>query len=88
MKIRMENTEDHDAVREVNFGAFPGEDEVHLIEKLKEYEDVISLVAIEDNKMVGHIIFSALQQLKMMMNHFLHLHWLLWRFYPNFKGGV
>ena len=30
MKIRMENTEDHDAVREVNLGAFPGEEEVLL----------------------------------------------------------
>ena len=54
----MEDTEDHDAVREVNLGAFPGEDEALLVEKLRESEDVISLVALKDDKMVGHILFS------------------------------
>ena len=58
MKIRMENTEDYDAVREVNLGAFPGEEEALLVEKLRKTEDVISLVALKDNKIVGHVLFT------------------------------
>ncbi len=58
MIIRMEKTDDHIPVREVNLQAFPGNDEAVLIEKLRRSVDVISLVALEEDKVVGHILFS------------------------------
>jgi putative acetyltransferase len=60
MIIRTEKIEDHEAVREVNLKAFPTDVEATLVEKLRSSMDVISLVAVCDDKVVGHILFSPL----------------------------
>ena len=87
MKIRMENTEDHDAVREVNLGAFPGEEEVLLVEKLRRNGGCDLTGCIEDNKIVGHILFTP-STIENGDDSFPALALALWRFYPNFKDGV
>ena len=59
MKIRMETPFDYPDVREVNLSAFPGDDEAILVEKLRKLGDIISLVAVEHDKVVGHVLFST-----------------------------
>lgn len=60
MIIRMEKKDDHEAVKEVNLKAFPTDVEATLVEKLRSSLDVISMVAVHDDKVVGHILFSPL----------------------------
>jgi len=59
MKIRMENAFDFQDIREVNLRAFLSNDEALIVEKLRKSGDVISLVAIKNDKVVGHVLFSA-----------------------------
>jgi putative acetyltransferase len=57
--IRAENAEDIPAVRHVNELAFGRPNEAALVDALRAVSDPqISLVAVEDNKIVGHIFFS------------------------------
>jgi len=57
--IRPENPEDAAAIRSVNEAAFGGADEADLVEKLRfRHGFTLSLVAICDNQVVGHILFS------------------------------
>ena len=57
--IRPETTEDVDSIRYVNEQAFGQEDESKLIEKLRDHGVLtISLVAVQDGEIVGHIAFS------------------------------
>ena len=57
--IRPETPEDVDSIRYVNDQAFGPEDESKLIEKLRKRGVLtISLVAVQDGEIVGHIAFS------------------------------
>ncbi|HEX76081.1 MAG TPA: N-acetyltransferase [Dehalococcoidia bacterium] len=57
--IRPETPEDVDSIRYVNEQAFGQEDESKLIEKLRKRGVLtISLVAVHDGEIVGHIAFS------------------------------
>jgi putative acetyltransferase len=57
--IRAEETEDIDAVRRVNELAFGQPDEAALVDALRAVSDPqISLVAVADGQVVGHIFFS------------------------------
>jgi len=57
--IRPETPEDVDSIRYVNEQAFGQENESKLIEKLRKRGVLtISLVAIQDGEIVGHIAFS------------------------------
>jgi putative acetyltransferase len=58
MKIRTENKFDYHDIREVNLSAFPGNDEALLVEKLRKSGEIISLVAIKGDKIVGHVLLS------------------------------
>ncbi len=59
--IRPETETDHAAVAAVVRAAFGGEDEVALIAQLRADGDaLVSLVAVEDETVVGHILFSPL----------------------------
>ncbi len=59
IKIREENIDDYDAVRNVNNQAFEQPEEGRIIEMLREVcQETVSLVAVSDNKIVGHIFFS------------------------------
>lgn len=58
VKIRREETLDHEGVREVNCAAFPSDAEANVVDAVRSSaQGVISLVAEED-KVVGHIMFS------------------------------
>jgi putative acetyltransferase len=57
--IRDERLEDARAVREVLETAFPEAIEADLVEKLREHcRDRVALVAVEDDRIVGHILFT------------------------------
>ncbi len=57
--IRQENPADVSAVRQVNLQAFGGPQEASLVDALREAaRPFLSLVAVEDGQVVGHISFS------------------------------
>jgi putative acetyltransferase len=57
--VRAETVEDYPAVRQVNELAFGRLDEAVLVDKLRAVADPqISLVAVMDERVVGHIFFS------------------------------
>ena len=59
MLIRMEEPDDHAAVRTVNTSAFESVAEANLVDALrKEADPIVSMVAIDDKSIVGHIMFS------------------------------
>ena len=59
LTIRSETPEDVDSIHYVNEHAFGQEDESKLIEKLRHRGVLtISLIAIQDGEIVGHIAFS------------------------------
>ena len=62
--IRPEKPEDFKAIYELNKLTFEGEFESQLIDKIRQSKDFIpelSLVALKDNKIVGHILFSRVK---------------------------
>jgi putative acetyltransferase len=59
MAIRKEIPADHDAVHYVVARAFGQEVEAEMVDKLRDGRmAVVSLVAVVDNSIVGHILFS------------------------------
>jgi len=61
LTIRPEQTDDHEAITEVNLAAFDGETEARLVENLRKTSAFIpelSLVAVLDGRVVGHILLS------------------------------
>ena len=57
--IRAETEKDYPAVHRVNELAFPGSNEAGLVDALREVvHPCISLVAVVDGQVVGHIFFS------------------------------
>ena len=57
--IRNETPEDVDNVRAVNRSAFPTDAEARLVDALrKSAEPLVSLVAVDGDELVGHILFS------------------------------
>lgn len=62
MQIRLEEREDMSAVYEVNISAFETPAEAKLVNKLrKEVKPIISLVAEENEEIVGHILFTPVR---------------------------
>lgn len=58
-KIRSEIANDYAAIRDVNESAFESSAEAHLIDRLRELASpLISLVAVLQGSVVGHILFS------------------------------
>ena len=59
MEIREERAGDWEGIRRVQIAAFGGDGEARLVDLLRERgKAVISLVAVEANDVVGHILFS------------------------------
>src|SRR5574340_1810475 len=59
--VRPEHPSDHAAIREVNRLAFARDEEVLLVDRLRADGQVIaSLVALVNEEIVGHILFSHL----------------------------
>ena len=60
--IRPETPEDKAAIRHVNEKAFVQKEEAEIIEKLRNRGVLtISMVALQDNQVVGHIAFSLVK---------------------------
>jgi len=62
--IRSEKPEDFATIYEINKKAFNGEVEARLIDKIRQSENFIpelSLIALKDDKIVGHILFSKIK---------------------------
>lgn len=59
MEIRKETEKDFSEVFQVVASAFENESEAKLVERLRNVEPFISLVAEKDGRIVGHIAFSA-----------------------------
>lgn len=59
IKIREEQPQDIKAIREVHMRAFGQTQEADLVDKLRQNcNDLLSLVALMENHVVGHILFS------------------------------
>ena len=58
--VRAETPADHDAIRAVHESAFPTPQEADLVDALRVDDDlVLSLVALDDDAIVGHVAFPA-----------------------------
>jgi putative acetyltransferase len=61
IEIRAEQPNDRAAIREVHLCAFGGDEEANLVELLRNRKKaVISLVAVSQQRVVGHILFSPI----------------------------
>jgi putative acetyltransferase len=59
IKIREEQPQDIKAIRKINMRAFGQTQEATLVENLRQNcNDLLSLVALMENHVVGHILFS------------------------------
>ena len=59
--VRRETQSDISAIRKVNESAFKGSGEARLVDLLREANKaIISLVAVFDSRVVGHILFSPI----------------------------
>ena len=57
--VRLEQPVDLPAIRAVNLAAFPKAEEANLVDTLRANgKAALSLVAVQDNQVVGHILFS------------------------------
>ena len=59
IRIREEQAQDVVAIREVNVRGFGQSQEADIVDKLRQNcDELISLVALKEDKIVGHILFS------------------------------
>jgi putative acetyltransferase len=58
MDIRIEKLEDVEAVRQVHIAAFDRETEANLVDRLRGIPSTFSFVAVQSDRIVGHIFFS------------------------------
>jgi putative acetyltransferase len=58
MDIRTEKLEDVESVRKVNIAAFGRENEANLVDRLRGISSTLSFVAVQSDRIVGHIFFS------------------------------
>lgn len=58
MDIRTEKPEDIEAVRNVNIAAFGRENEANLVDRLRGIGSTFSFVAVQSDRIVGHLFFS------------------------------
>ncbi|MEG5031972.1 N-acetyltransferase [Microcoleus sp. AT3-D2] len=58
MDIRIEKPEDLEAVRNINIAAFGRENEANLVDRLRGIASTFSFVAVQSDRIVGHIFFS------------------------------
>ena len=58
MDIRTEKPEDLEAVDNLNIVAFGRENEANLVDRLRGIGSTLSFVAVESDRIVGHLFFS------------------------------
>ncbi len=56
--IRPETEQDHERVYDLVSAAFGKPDEANLVNRIRPFEGVMSLVAVEQDDVLGHILFS------------------------------
>ncbi len=62
MTIRSETPDDRAGIRAVHLASFPGPGEADLVDRLRQDGDaVLSLVAIEDGAVAGHVMLSRMK---------------------------
>ena len=61
MQVRAEQTADIPLVHTLNCAAFESHAEARIVDALRAQADVISVVAAEDDGIVGHIMFSPVR---------------------------
>lgn len=62
IEIRPEKPEDIEAIRDLNRRAFGQEQEGKIVDALRANNGVqLSLVAVDDRRVVGHVMYSSLQ---------------------------
>jgi putative acetyltransferase len=62
MIIRAEEPADANAIRKVEEAAFPTPAEADLVDRLRsDHDTAISLVAVEGDDLVGHVLFSRME---------------------------
>ena len=62
IKIRAEKLQDINAIREVNIRTFGQDQEADIVDKLRQdCNELMSLVAIIQNQIIGHILFSPVE---------------------------
>jgi putative acetyltransferase len=62
IEIREEIKDDFKAIREINDNAFHQPQEGNIIDKLRDSGcGILSLVAVKDNEIAGHILFSPIE---------------------------
>jgi len=57
--VRLEAPGDHDAVREVHTLAFGRSSEAVLVDRVRDGSGAISVVAVDADAVVGHVLFTA-----------------------------
>ena len=63
MIFRDERPSDHDLIRAIHLASFPSSDEADLVDALRRDGDmVISLVALENDRLAGHVLFSRMAE--------------------------
>ena len=61
MNIRKEAVADHQPIRTLHVSCFETDDEANLVDRLRSDGDgVISLVALDKSKIIGHVMFSKM----------------------------
>ena len=61
MEVRAEQPGDIEAIRNANVEAFGQEGEANLVNRLRGVASTLSFVAIESERVVGHIFFSPVE---------------------------
>ena len=62
LHIRQEQASDVTAIHQLNRLAFEEEDEANIVDALRNNcEEILSLVALKDEQLVGHILFSPVR---------------------------
>lgn len=60
IEIRCETPDDYADIRRVNTLAFERDNEATLVDRLRAVQPHISLVAVEDGQVIGHVFFSPM----------------------------
>lgn len=58
MNIRTEKPEDIEGIRDINIAAFARENEANLVDRLRGMASTFSFVAVQSDRIVGHLFFS------------------------------
>jgi putative acetyltransferase len=73
MEIRAEQLQDKQAIRQINLAAFRRSNEADLVDKLRGVASTLSFVAVEFDRIIGHIFYSPVEIARKQTNNLLTL---------------